>query len=135
MGSPSVIGFSSQIALDLLSHLMLALKQEKVVSYPQTFFNELGKTRESLMVAIAAYNAEQRDASEVSKEHQAARDSWDRHFLALHDIVRAYLRVEDKLHEVDGFFGPDKPAETEQNAEETEQNAEEAKAETEAAAE
>lgn len=120
MGGPTVIGFSSQIAVDMLSHLMMALKQEKVVSYPQTFFNELGKTRENLMVAIAAFNAEQREG-EVSVEHQQARKSWDRHFLALHDIVRAYLRLEDKLGELDGYFGPerakaDRAGAVEQNA-------------------
>lgn len=122
MGSPSMLRASSQLVLDGVNHLMAALKRESVVKYPETFVQELAIARESLVLAMAAL--QQQEEREVSPEHAETRGRWDDHFLALREVTTAFLRLDNRLVELDAYFAPEPfevPAEVEAATEQTEQ--------------
>lgn len=122
LGNPNVITISQQLALESVSHLITALKQEKVAKYPQTFFEELTRSRENLVATVAAISIEPWEAKEITDMHRKARALWDRRFAGLHEITRGLLRLNDRFEELDRFFGPE-PKKEEATIETPEQEA------------
>ncbi|MBW2735602.1 MAG: hypothetical protein JRH20_24720 [Deltaproteobacteria bacterium] len=131
MGNPKVIAISQQLALESVSHLIAALKQEKVAKYPQTFFEELTRARENLVATVAAIHIEPKEPQEITDMHRKARALWDRRYAALQDITGGMLRLKERFEDLDRFFGPAKK----QEEEKAETEAEVAEAKAEAAAE
>ena len=118
IGNPNVMTVSQQLVLESVSHLITALKQEKVAQYPQTFFEELTRARETLVATLAAISKEPREPREIGEAHRQARALWDNRYTALHEVTQGFLRLASRFEQLDRFFGPEQTIKAEAASEE-----------------